>query len=126
MRESSSSGDERLRRFPYDLTERFFAVLPRCELANLYGPTEASVDVTSWACLREDSRGIVPIGRPISNIACYVLDSHLNPCPIGDRPGELYLAGVGLARGYLARPDLSSVQFVPVSVWSGGADVQDG
>ena len=97
---------------PYDLTERFFEILPQCKLANLYGPTEASVDVTSWQCLVEDSRRIVPIGSPIGNMACYVLDRHLKAAPIGT-PGELYLAGVGLARGYLGRADLSAERFVP-------------
>ena len=96
---------------PYDLTERFFEVLPDCRLANLYGPTEAAVDVTSWDCLREDPRRIVPIGRPIGNIACYVLDSRLEPAPVGT-PGELYLSGIGLARGYFQRADLSAERFV--------------
>ncbi len=97
---------------PYDLTQRFFGRLPDCELHNLYGPTEASVDVTSWACGPDDPRGIVPIGRPIGNLRCYVLDRQLAPAPIGV-PGELYLAGVGLARGYLARADLTAERFVP-------------
>ena len=109
---------------PYDLTRRFFAQLPDCELHNLYGPTEASVDVTSWACRQEDPREIVPIGKPIGNLRCYVLDRRLHPAPLGVA-GELYLAGVGLARGYLER-GLDGGTFCAGPVCGGPADVQDG
>jgi acyl-coenzyme A synthetase/AMP-(fatty) acid ligase len=82
------------------------------ELHNLYGPTEASVDVTSWPCRGAHEGRSVPIGRPISNMQLYVLDAQLQPLPVGVS-GELYLAGVGLARGYLARPDLTAELFIP-------------
>ena len=65
------------------------------------------MDVTYWACRPGDPRGMVPIGRPIANMQCYVLDGRLQPVPVGV-PGELHLAGVGLARGYLNRPDLTA------------------
>ncbi len=78
-------------------------------LHNLYGPTEASVDVTSWRTSTADPT--VPIGRPVWNTSTYVLDGNLRPVPPGT-PGELYLAGVQLARGYLGRPGLTAERFV--------------
>ena len=96
---------------PFELQERFFFRLG-AELHNLYGPTEASVDVTFWACKRESNRRSVPIGRPIANTQIYLLDSHLQPIPIGV-PGELYIRGDGVARGYLNRPELTAEKFIP-------------
>src|SRR5262249_21781167 len=94
---------------PAETAARFFEVLPGVELHNLYGPTEASVDVTSWACSPADIT--VPIGRPIWNTRTHVLDRWPRPVPPGP-PGELYLAGVQLARGYLARPGLTAERFI--------------
>ncbi|MBU3062100.1 amino acid adenylation domain-containing protein [Nocardia sp. NEAU-G5] len=79
------------------------------ELHNLYGPTEAAVDVTSWRCA--PGQDTVPIGAPIWNTQVYVLDERLCPAPPGV-VGELYLAGVQLARGYLGRAGLSADRFV--------------
>ncbi|WP_375540258.1 amino acid adenylation domain-containing protein [Nocardia sp. XZ_19_385] len=79
-------------------------------LHNLYGPTEAAVSVTYWPASVTDVR-TVPIGVPQWNTQVYVLDSRLQPVPAGV-PGELYLAGVQLARGYVRRPDLSADRFV--------------
>ena len=101
------SGGEAL---SYELQQRFFTRLS-AELHNLYGPTEAAVDATFWRCRPNDAR-IVPIGKPIANMECYILDSHQNPVPVGCR-GELHLAGVGLARGYLKRPELTAEKFIP-------------
>ncbi|MFC0431834.1 non-ribosomal peptide synthetase [Kutzneria buriramensis] len=84
-----------------------FGRTSNAELHNLYGPTEASVDVTSWHIVDETA----PIGRPVWNTRTYVLDAALNPVPPGT-PGELYLAGVQLARGYLGRAALTSERFV--------------
>ncbi|HEX8935881.1 MAG TPA: amino acid adenylation domain-containing protein, partial [Pseudonocardiaceae bacterium] len=81
-------------------------------IANIYGPTEATVYVTAWYSepgARVDQAP--PIGRPIANTQVYVLDSGLRPVPIGVI-GELYLAGAGLARGYLHRPGLTAARFV--------------
>ncbi|HEY2973281.1 MAG TPA: amino acid adenylation domain-containing protein, partial [Pyrinomonadaceae bacterium] len=96
---------------PLEVQERFFARLDAA-LYNLYGPTEASIDVTFWACKRESDQRIVPIGRPIANMQIYLLDSHLQPVPIGV-PGELHIGGVGLARGYLNRAELTAEKFIP-------------
>jgi amino acid adenylation domain-containing protein len=95
-----------------DLVERFRQRLAGVELHNLYGPTEASVDVTAWACPREGAIRVVPIGRPVWNTSVHVLDGSLRLVP-QRVAGELYLGGVQLARGYLARPELTAERFVP-------------
>ncbi|HEY6188738.1 MAG TPA: non-ribosomal peptide synthetase, partial [Pyrinomonadaceae bacterium] len=97
---------------PWDLQERFFARLTDCELHNLYGPTEAAVDVTWWRCERESSREIVPIGHPIGNIEMHILDRQMNVVPVGVA-GEIYIGGVGLARGYVNQAGLTAERFVP-------------
>ncbi|MFK0117702.1 amino acid adenylation domain-containing protein [Streptomyces sp. NPDC090994] len=95
---------------PRETASAFARALPGVELHNLYGPTEAAVDVTYHACDPADS-GPVPIGRPVWNTRLHVLDAALQPCPPGV-PGELYLAGVQLADGYLGRPELNATRFV--------------
>ncbi|MFI1914790.1 amino acid adenylation domain-containing protein [Nocardia sp. NPDC020380] len=77
---------------------------------NLYGPTEAAVDVTFHEVVDADLTS-VPIGAPVHNTGTYVLDSWLRPVAAGV-PGELYLAGVQLARGYVGRADLTADRFV--------------
>ena len=94
----------------HDLQQHFFE-RNSAALYNLYGPTEASIDVTSWECRRDDDTKVVPIGRRIANTEIYILDSYLNPVPIGV-PGELHIGGDGLARGYLNRPELTAEKFI--------------
>jgi amino acid adenylation domain-containing protein len=96
---------------PFELTRRFFGRLPRTRLHNLYGPTEASIDVTYWECRPDTDLNVIPIGRPIANIKTYVLDEQLQPVPVGE-VGELHLGGVGLARGYWNRPELTAERFI--------------
>ncbi|ARU62831.1 hypothetical protein CBW65_19015 [Tumebacillus avium] len=85
-----------------------------CQLHNTWGATEVSIDSTVHTCTEEDAREteIVSVGRPLDNNRCYVLDAQLQPVPVGV-PGDLYLAGVGLARGYLNDPEKTAAAFVP-------------
>ncbi|MGW1807056.1 amino acid adenylation domain-containing protein [Streptomyces sp. NPDC002078] len=88
---------------------RFAELLGHAELVNLYGPTEATVDVSHHRTSADDT--VVPIGLPIDNIRLYVLDEQRRERPVG-LPGELYIAGDGLARGYLHRAELTAERFV--------------
>lgn len=86
---------------------------PPFEVVNNYGPTENTVVTTSGHVPAKTQADVPPaIGRPIANTQVYVLDSHLQPVPIGI-PGELYISGNGLARGYLNRPELTAERFIP-------------
>ncbi len=95
---------------PMELQRQTLRSLPQANLYNLYGPTEAAIDVTHWTCV-EEGRDSVPIGRPIANLRTCILDSELQPLPLG-AVGELYLGGVGLARGYHRRGALTAERFV--------------
>lgn len=81
---------------------------------NTYGPTETTVTATIYDPIASgfaSTQSEIPIGRPIANAQIYILDAHLQPVPIGV-PGELYIGGAGLGRGYLNRPDLTASKFV--------------
>ncbi|KYC43755.1 hypothetical protein WA1_00900 [Scytonema hofmannii PCC 7110] len=93
------------------LSQRFQTIMPQSILINLYGSSEVSADVTSYDTRANSSVTSVPIGRPIANTQIYILDSHLQPVPVGVT-GELCVSSVGLARGYLNRPDLTAEKFI--------------
>jgi len=96
---------------PVEVQEQLFAQLP-VELYNLYGPTETTVYSTCWRCQPGVGQRYAPLGRPIANTQVYVLGQSLQPMPVGI-PGELYIGGTGLARGYFNRPDATAASFIP-------------
>ena len=101
-----------------DLVRRWRSGFP-CPVHNLYGPTEAAIDVTAWACDADEPEPAAPIGRPIDNTCLHVLDRRRRPMPPG-AIGEIFIGGVNLAAGYLARPDLTAAVFVTVEGLPGG------
>ncbi|MGP3783416.1 non-ribosomal peptide synthetase [Paenibacillus sp. 1A_MP2] len=109
LRSTISSGEA----LTANTVKRFFAKLPGT-LNNTWGATEVSIDSTLHVATSEDmeAEGAVCIGKPIDNNRCYVLDDYLQPVPPGVN-GKLYLAGVGLAQGYLNMADRTAQAFVP-------------
>ena len=106
---------------PSAFVRRFAERLPHATLYNLYGPTEAAVDVTEWICPKTDIPNAIPIGHPIANTQIYILDQYGSPVPVGVA-GELHIAGVQVARGYLNRAELTAERFVhdPFAAEAGG------
>jgi len=96
---------------PPELCRRWFALFPSIPLLNAYGPTECSDDVTHFVLRSPPSSANTPIGRPIPNMRLYVLDSSLELVPIGV-PGELFVGGVGVGRGYLNDVSRTSSSFL--------------
>jgi amino acid adenylation domain-containing protein len=94
-----------------ELAQQFGRAMPNTVLLNLYGSTEVSADVTCCDMRAVTTDNAIPIGRPIANTRIYILDSDMQPLPIGV-PGEIYVGGEGLARGYLNRPERTATQFV--------------
>ncbi|MBA3530781.1 MAG: amino acid adenylation domain-containing protein, partial [Ardenticatenales bacterium] len=92
-----------------ELLRRTFARLPRISVWNLYGPSEATANASAARLQPGDP---LTIGHPIANTQLYLLDADLQPVPVGV-PGELYIGGEGLARGYLNQPGLTAERFVP-------------
>jgi amino acid adenylation domain-containing protein/non-ribosomal peptide synthase protein (TIGR01720 family) len=93
------------------LRDRVLQLLPQVQLHNRYGPTETAINVTHWHCQASDGERS-PIGRPLGNVLCRVLDDEFELTAPGV-PGELCLGGAGLARGYLGRAGLTAERFVP-------------
>ncbi|MEO1558347.1 MAG: amino acid adenylation domain-containing protein, partial [Cyanobacteria bacterium J06632_19] len=102
--------------FNANLMHWWFKYYPSIPLLNAYGPAECSDDVTLYPIRYGENSELlnsntIPIGKPIANTQIYILDAHLNPLPIGV-PGELYVGGMGVGRGYLNRPQLTSERFI--------------
>ncbi len=104
------SGEELSR----ELALSFASHYRTARLLNLYGSSEVAADATWYEVDQSIATSVrsIPIGRPLSGVSGYVLDQELRPCPIG-MPGELYIGGPGIARGYLRRPALTAERFVP-------------
>jgi amino acid adenylation domain-containing protein len=96
------------------LARRFLSAFTEATLLNIYGCSEVAADVT-WHEIEKISENrrtySIPIGRPVSNTQIYILDSYLNPVPIGVR-GEIHVGGVCLARGYWNKPDTTAERFI--------------
>lgn len=88
-----------------------FGSLLDCRLYNCYGPTEITVDAARFDCSEEFEGEIVPIGKPIQNTQLFVFDSAQKLCPVGVK-GELYIASLGVSKGYLNAPEKSNEQFI--------------
>ncbi|MBI3653760.1 MAG: amino acid adenylation domain-containing protein [Acidobacteria bacterium] len=94
-----------------DLQERLHKTL-NAQVYNVYGPTEATIDCTYWFSSRDEAAKRAPIGRPIANTQIYLLNKNFDLCPTG-APGEIFIAGLGLARGYVENPCLTAEKFLP-------------
>jgi amino acid adenylation domain-containing protein/natural product biosynthesis luciferase-like monooxygenase protein len=102
-------------RAEWALVERVHALVPECEVFNHYGPTETTVGVLAQRVQRGErvpGTQSVPLGKPLGNVRVYVLDGYGQPVPPGV-PGELYVGGQSVGRGYLGRPDGTAERFLP-------------
>ena len=101
-----------------ELARRFKESMPEATLLNLYGSSEVSADCTWYDTRGAELRPNIPIGRPIANTQIYLLDSNLQPVPVGV-PAELHVGGAGLAIGYYNRLELTKEMFIPNPFVSG-------
>jgi acyl-coenzyme A synthetase/AMP-(fatty) acid ligase/acyl carrier protein len=99
---------------PPELCRKWLTLYPSASLINAYGHTECSDDETHYAIRRPPARDVsaVPIGKPLANLRLYLLDSALSPVPTGV-PGEVYVGGIGVGRGYLNDPARTAQTYVP-------------
>jgi len=97
---------------PKDLVNRHNELFPKTKLFNEYGPTEGTVWSSVYDCSAQKLETQVPIGNPVLNSQIYLLNANMRPVPVGV-PGELYIGGPGLTRGYLNRPELAADKLVP-------------
>ncbi|VEP12992.1 Amino acid adenylation domain protein (fragment) [Hyella patelloides LEGE 07179] len=102
----------------WELVRQVQRIAPDCKIVNHYGPTETTIGVLTYQVngSNEDA-STVPLGRPLGNSKIYLLDSHLQPLPIGV-PGEIYISGAGLARGYFNQSDLTRERFIFSSLYA--------
>lgn len=107
------SGGEAL---SWELAIRIRELKPDCEVINHYGPTEATIGSLTFTLSQSNNHSwgsaTVPIGRPMTNAEIFILNEYLDPVPVGV-PGELYIGGAGIARGYLNNPEQTSERFIP-------------
>ena len=96
---------------PNALVQQIYASTRATQVWNLYGPSEDTT-YSTYALIPEGQLTTPPIGRPVADTQVYLLDSHFEPVPVGV-PGELFIGGEGLARGYLHRPALTAEKFIP-------------
>ncbi len=97
---------------PMALVQAAQAAVPQAQVINLYGPTETCIQVSSWVAHETEATGTAPLGTPIDGARLYVVDrlGQLQPPGV---PGQLWIGGCGLARGYVGQPGLTALRFVP-------------
>ncbi|MCD1260614.1 non-ribosomal peptide synthetase [Paenibacillus athensensis] len=98
--------------FKPDLAKRWLGVYPHTKMVNAYGPAEAADDITLYVVdAWSDAMDRIPIGKPIANLRIYIVDEHMQLCPVGVK-GEICVAGIGVGRGYLNNPRKTAEVFV--------------
>ncbi|WP_071517669.1 non-ribosomal peptide synthetase [Geitlerinema sp. PCC 9228] len=94
----------------WELIRKIRHLAPDCQIWNHYGPTETTIGVLTYKVEAELTTPTVPLGRPLPNVETYLLDKYMQPVPLGI-PGELYIGGASVARGYLHQPELTQQRF---------------
>src|SRR5262249_21996892 len=96
---------------PSKMVNQVFDTL-QVDFHHSYGPTETSIAATEWTCRRGEKQSNAPIGKPLGNAQIHILDAMMRPMPRG-APGELYIGGICVGRGYLNRAELTAEKFLP-------------